>query len=132
MAGGAAASSLAVQFQAARVEFAFQDGGYHLQGRGSDDALGGAIVTDNVIFQNVDFEPDGEFDSVGSPSYISHTVGNGTFTLFRDGHAIEGTWSRPAPDQPTQFLDAAGVPVPFKPGKTWVALVPSSASTTYS
>jgi hypothetical protein len=129
---GPAASSLAVQFQAARVEFAFQDGTYHLQGRGSDDAVGGQIVTDNVVFQNIDFQPDGEYDSVGSPSYISHTVGSGSFTLFRDGHAVQGTWSRPAPDQPTQFLDAAGSPVPFKPGKTWVALVPSSASTEYS
>lgn len=129
---GAAASSLSVQFQAARIEFSFQDGSYHLQGRGSDDAIGGQISTDNVIFQNVDFEPDGEFDSVGSPSYISHTVGNGTFTLFREGHAIPGTWSRSAPDQPTQFLDATGAPVPFKPGKTWVALVPSSGSTQYS
>jgi len=130
--GGAGASSLAVQFQAARVEFSFQDGTYHLQGRGSQDAIGGQIVTDNVVFQNIDFQPDGEYDSVGSPSYISHTVGNGTFTLFRDGRAIQGSWSRPAMDQPTQFLDAAGVPVPFKPGKTWVALVPSSASTEYS
>jgi len=130
--GGPAASSLAVQFQAARIEFSFQDGTYHLQGRGSEDAIGGQIVTDNVIFQNVDFQPDGEFDSVGSPSYISHTIGSGAFTLFRDGHAIEGTWSRPAIDQPTQFLDAAGVPVPFKPGKTWLALVPPSASTEYS
>lgn len=130
--GGAAASALAVQYQAARIEFAFQDGIYHLQSRGSDDAIGGQIVTDNVIFQYVDFQPDGEYDSVGSPSYISHTVGNGTFTLFRDGHAIEGTWSRPAADQPTQFLDAAGAPVPFKPGKTWVALVPPSASTEHS
>ena len=85
-------------------------------------------LTDNVVFQDVGFEPDGEFDSVGSPSFISHTVGNGTFTLFRDGHAISGTWSRAAPDQPSQFLDASGQPVPFKPGKTWVALVPPTAS----
>jgi hypothetical protein len=48
--------------------------------------------------------------------------------LYRDGHAIGGSWSRPAPDQPTQFVDAAGKPVPFKPGKTWVALVPPVAS----
>ena len=105
-----AATSLAVQYQAARVEFSVEGGSYRLlrNGDGETDAEGAPIVADNVLFQDVAFEPDGEFDSVGSPSFISHTVGNGTFTLFRDGHAIAGTWSRPAPDQPTQYLDAAG------------------------
>jgi hypothetical protein len=129
-----AATSLAVQYQAARLEFSAEGGGYRLlrNGDGESDAEGVPIVTDNVLFQDVSFEPDGEFDSVGSPSFISHTVGNGTFTLFRDGHAISGNWSRAAPDQPTQYLDAAGQPVPFKPGKTWVALVPPVASVSVS
>jgi hypothetical protein len=128
------ATALSVQYQAARLEFTAEGGGYRLirNGEGETDAEGAPIVTDNVVFQDVAFEPDGEFDSVGSPSFISHTVGNGTFTLFRDGHAIAGTWSRPAPDQPTQYLDAAGQPVPFKPGKTWVALVPPIASVSVS
>jgi len=128
------AASMAVQYQAARVEFAQEDGRYRLirGGEGESDASGAPVVTDNVLFQTVGFEPDGEFDSVGSPSFISHTVGNGTITLFRDGHAIDGSWSRAAPDQPFQYLDAAGQPIPFKPGKTWVALVPPTASTTSS
>lgn len=131
---GPSATSLAVQYQAARTEFAFADGRYQLirNGDAESDASGAPLVTDNVLFQNVDFEPDGSVDSVGSPSYFSHTVGSGTFTLYRDGHAISGTWNRPAPDQPTQYLDAAGQPVPFKPGKTWVALVPPVASTSVS
>ncbi len=131
---GPPATALSVQYQAARLEFTAEGGGYRLirNGEGETDAEGAPIVTDNVVFQDVAFEPDGEFDSVGSPSFISHTVGNGTFTLFRDGHAIAGTWSRPAPDQPTQYLDAAGQPVPFKPGKTWVALVPPIASVSVS
>jgi Protein of unknown function (DUF3048) N-terminal domain/Protein of unknown function (DUF3048) C-terminal domain len=125
------ATSLAVQFQAARNEFEFVDGHYEVirNGEVQTDASGARLIADNVLFQNIDFEPDGERDSVGSPSYISHTVGSGTFTLYRDGHAITGNWNRPAPDQPTQYLDGAGQPVPFKPGKTWVALVPPVAST---
>lgn len=128
------ATSLAVQYQAARVEFAAEGGGYRLlrNGDGETDAEGTPIVTDNVLFQDVAFEPDGQVDSVGSPSFISHTVGNGTFTLFRDGHGISGNWTRTAPDQPTQYLDAAGQPVPFKPGKSWVALVPPVASVSVS
>jgi hypothetical protein len=131
---GPAATSLAVQFQAARTGFIFTDGRYQLlrNGEPQSDASGAPIVTDNVLFQNVDFEPDGNVDSVGSPSFISHSVGSGTFTLYRDGHAISGSWNRPAADQPTQYLDGAGQPVPFKPGKTWVALVPPVASTDVS
>ncbi len=130
VAAAPAATSLAVQYQAARTEFAFADGRYRLLRDGSEqsDASGAPIVADNVLFQSVGFEPDGTVDSVGSPSFISHTVGSGTFELFRDGHRITGNWSRPAADQPTQYLDGAGKPVLLKPGKTWVALVPPVAS----
>ncbi len=132
--GAPAAIGVTVTFQAAANGFTFADGRYRLQRKGDDqsDAAGTAIAADNVLIQNVDLQPDGTTDSVGSPSYISHTVGSGTFTLCRDGHAITGTWSRPAPDQPTSYLDAAGQPVPFKPGKTWVALAPPSASVAIS
>ena len=108
VAAAPAATSLAVQYQAARTEFAFTDGRYRLLRDGTEqsDASGAPIVADNVLFQSVGFEPDGTVDSVGSPSYISHTVGSGTFGLFRDGHRIAGKWSRPAADQPTQYLDA--------------------------
>ena len=131
---GPSATSLSVQFQAARIGFSFADGRYRLVRNGDpqSDASGAPIVTDDVVFQNVDFQPDGERDSVGSPSFISHTVGSGSFTLYRDGHAISGNWNRSAADQPTQYLDGAGQPVPFKPGKTWVALVPPVASTDVS
>jgi hypothetical protein len=104
---GPGATSVAVQYQAAGISFSFADGNYELTSAGNTDAS-------------------------GTPSYISHTVGSGTFTLYRDGHSISGTWSRPTPDQPTQYLDAAGQPAPFKPGKTWVALVPPVASVSVS
>ncbi len=124
------AGGVDVQFQAARMGFSWTGSNYRVirQGTPLEDAGGTPVVADNVLIQNVDFEPDGEFDSVGSPSYISHTIGSGSFTLYRDGKALTGTWSRPALDQPFQFLDGAGQPVPFKPGQTWVALVPGSAS----
>ena len=134
VAAGKPATSLNVTWLAANTGFTFADGHYRLQrdGTAQSDASGAPIVADNVLFQNIKLDPDGTVDSVGSPSFISHTVGKGTFTLFRDGHAITGTWDRPAADQPTQYLDAAGQPVPFKPGKTWVALVPPTASVTVS
>ena len=78
--------------------------------------------------QHVIDEPDGTVDSIGSPSYLSHTVGAGAVTLYRDGHSIAGTWKRDAPGHPFVFADASHQPLPFKPGKTWVILAPQTAS----
>ncbi len=129
-----AAGEVTVRFEAARMGWGWTGSNYQVYRESSPlvDAGGTSVVADNVLIQHVDFEPDGEVDSVGSPSYISHTVGSGTFELYRDGKVLTGTWSRPAADQIFQFLDGAGQPVPFKPGKTWVALVPGSASVTSS
>ena len=85
------------------------------------------MVADNVVFQIVDFQPDGERDSVGSPSFISHTVGSGNFTLYRDGHADRWDLEPARPRSAHAVPGCRGKPVPFKPGKTWVALVPPVA-----
>lgn len=128
------AAGVAIGFEAAHAGFEWTGTNYQVTRDGSplQDANGTSIVADNVLIQHVDFQPDGEFDSAGSPSYISHTVGSGSFQLYRDGKVLSGNWSRPAPDQPFQFVDGAGQPVPYKPGKTWVALVPGSASVSQS
>lgn len=128
------ANNVTVQFEAARMGWGWTGSNYQVFRESSplSDAGGTSVVTDNVLIQHVDFEPDGERDSVGSPSYISHTLGSGTFELYRDGKVLTGTWSRPAAEDIFQFLDGAGQPVPFKPGKTWVALVPGSASVSSS
>jgi hypothetical protein len=124
------AASVTVRFEAARMGFGWTGSNYQVYRSDTpvEDADGRSIVADNVLIQHVDFQPDGEYDSVGSPSFISHTVGSGSFELYRDGKVLGGTWSRPAQDQPFQFLDGGGQSVPYKPGKTWVALVPGTAS----
>ncbi len=123
------APAVSVTMQAGRTGFAFTDGRYVVSHKDSPyvDHDGTAVLADNVLVQHVTDEPDGTVDSVGSPSYLSHTIGTGSFTLFRDGHQISGTWKRAAAADPTSFLDKAGKPVPFKPGKTWVLLAPQSA-----
>lgn len=94
------------------------------------DAVGNKpVFVDNVVVQTVDNSVrDGTIDPAGNPSYLSKTVGEGTFTLYRDGRAIPGTWQRANVDDPTRFLDASGTPVPFKPGKTWVLLAPAGST----
>ncbi len=110
----------------------YVDGVYQVFHHGSqyEDADHTPVTADNVVVQHVVDKPDGFEDSVGSPSYLTQTVGTGTFTLYRDGHAITGTWKRDADADPTQFLDASGKPVPFRPGKTWVLLAPQTAELT--
>jgi len=51
---------------------------------------------------------------------------SGTATVFRNGVAIPATWHRTTLASPTQYLDAAGNPIPMAPGQTWVELVPNT------
>lgn len=126
-----AVTSIAVQFQAARAAFSWNGSTYAVQRNGGSaaDAQGTAITADNVVVMNVTAEPDGVVDSVGSPSYISHTVGDGTFTLFRNGRALDGHWWRGAADQPFRYEDASGAALPFAPGRTWIVLATQTTTT---
>jgi hypothetical protein len=129
VAAAPSATTVHVVMQAGKTDFSYQDGRYQRMRNGDAvaDYQGVPQVADNVLVQHVTDEPDGTVDSVGSPSYISHTVGSGAVTLYRDGHAIPGTWKRTSADGAFSYLDAAGKPLPFKPGKTWVILAPQSA-----
>jgi hypothetical protein len=109
------------------------DGGawtYIRGGAVQTDGAGGATVSfQNLLVQRTLAAPDGTVDSNGVPSYKSASTGSGSFTLYRDGTAIDGTWTRPDAGSPTSYLDAGGSPVPFRPGKTWVVLAPEQIPT---
>lgn len=126
LARASAVTSIRVTMQSGRTGFRYAKGRYLVDHRDTPyvDHDGTSVTTDNVLVQNVTDEADGTVDSVGSPSYLSHTVGTGTFTLYRDGRSITGTWKRPSAAAPTSYLDGSGKPVLFKPGKTWVLLAP--------
>jgi hypothetical protein len=60
-------------------------------------------------------------------SYTVHTylVGQeGPATIIRDGVAIEGRWRVPDKFSGMELVDAAGNPIPLKPGNTWFQIVP--------
>jgi hypothetical protein len=132
IAAGRRVSTIHLVMQAADVDFTYRSHRFVRTRHGGDvlDHQGKPQQADNVLVQHVVDEPDGTVDSVGSPSYLSKTVGSGTVTLFRDGAAIPGTWKRAAPTDPFVYSDATGHPLPFKPGKTWIALAPQSAQLT--
>ena len=128
-------TSIDVTMQAGYTGFRYISAKGHygiLNGGGTAvDATGGDLTATNVLVQNVVDEPDGNYDSIGSPSFLTHTVGTGTFTLYRDGRAIAGTWSRKTAEDPTTFIDkSTGKPVTFKPGNTWVMLAPQTSQIT--
>lgn len=132
VAAGRPVSTVHLVMQAAGVDFSYRNHRF-VRTRGGADVLdyrGQTQEADNVLVQNVVDAPDGTVDSIGSPSYLSRTVGSGTVTLFRDGHAISGTWKRAAVTDPFSYTDATGSPLPFEPGKTWIALAPQSAQLT--
>ena len=122
-------TKLTVTMIEGETSFDYVDGAYQVFHHGSQyqDATGTPVIANNVLVQHVVDAPDGFEDVLGSPSFRTQTVGTGKFTLYRDGHAITGTWKRATPSDPTQFLDENGKPVPFKPGKTWVVLAPQTA-----
>jgi hypothetical protein len=75
------------------------------------------IAPTNVVIQFVDYA-----GGVGSDNAEGITVGEGDAWVFSGGQVIRGRWLRPAREQPTRFVDAAGSPIKLAPGKTWVEL----------
>ena len=87
-------------------------------------ASGAPVAKPNVLVQFCQINPDrSDVDVNGNPSMFTKSIGSGRVVLFRNGRRIEGKWSRPSIGAPTVFTDAAGLPLLFAPGGTFVALV---------
>ena len=64
-------------------------------------------------------------DVNGNPSTeIADETGTGKAVLFRDGQAIEGTWSRDSLDDFVTFETKSGDEMVFSKGNVWVHLLP--------
>ncbi|MEO7126445.1 MAG: DUF3048 domain-containing protein [Nakamurella sp.] len=124
-------NEISVTMRNGQTSFRYSDGRYraYFWDKPYVDAVGNKpVFVDNVVVQRVDDSVlDGTIDPAGNPSYLTKTIGSGSFTLYRDGRAITGTWTRAKPADPTQYLGSDGKPVLFKPGKTWVLLAPKNA-----
>jgi len=68
---------------------------------------------------------------IGEQTVIMGTPGSGKAVIFRDGTAIEGTWSKPSHSTRTKFVDAQGMEIKLNPGNTWYSIVPVGNSVTY-
>ncbi len=58
------------------------------------------------------------------PSIEIQIWGSGPALLFRDGKMIQAYWERPERDHMLTFKDGQGNPLPLKPGRTWMQMVP--------
>ena len=47
--------------------------------------------------------------------------------IFRDGIAIDGYWRTQDQEHPIQFFDKWGLPVPLRPGNTWIVIAGNSS-----
>ncbi|MGH9186084.1 MAG: DUF3048 C-terminal domain-containing protein, partial [Acidimicrobiales bacterium] len=56
-------------------------------------------------------------------------VGQGSAWVLTNGHVVDATWVKPAPEAVTQYFDAAGAPIKLTPGRTWVELPPLGGAT---
>lgn len=128
-AGAGTAVSLA--YPSARYDFSYDPAvrAYRISADGTpllDDA-GSPVRAANVVIQRVAQVLTDLQDVNGSYTPAHSTIGAGAVTVFRDGHSVEGTWSRAAAEAPTRFRAEGGVDIALRPGSTWVLLAPAAA-----
>lgn len=114
------------------ISFRWDGAAWNYVRRGSvqtDGATGATFAFQNLLVVRTTAQKDGTVDTNGVASYKTNTIGSGSFTLYRDGKAVDGTWTRPDTASATSYLDAAGTPVPFRTGQTWVVLAPTQITT---
>ena len=86
------------------------------------------IVASNVIVQYCETY---FYGGISSRPVVELT-GSGVCDVFIGGEHIRGSWSRKAVGDRTIFMDLNGEEVTFKPGKTFVQIIASSDTFTYT
>ncbi len=97
-----------------------------------DGNNGQQVTAANVVIMDVQHDlTDLVEDVVNSYSVRTYIVGKeGPATIVRDGVAVEGRWRVTDKFNGLELVDAAGNPIPLKPGNTWFQVVPPSMDVT--
>lgn len=87
---------------------------------------GGQLGVENVVIEEHEVNNSTTIKDVnGNPSTeIADETGSGPATLFRDGQAIEGTWSRKSVKDLVEFKTKSGDTMVFAEGSVWIHLLP--------
>ena len=113
-------------------------------GRWVETAGGPRVSVANLIVQIVSFKTVYLSRKYGQTAQSARVVGTGQVTVFSaaagggtggsagnsGGIAAAGTWVKPGLAAVTNYLDAAGVPMDFAPGPTWIVLAPAGTRST--
>jgi hypothetical protein len=93
---------------------------------------GDALVTDNIVIQQVVVTDSGIIDAAGYPSPEVTMTGTGKAWILRDGKLIVGRWERADESDLTIFRTKRGEEIHLRPGTTFVELVPKGEPVTFS
>jgi len=89
------------------------------------------ILAQNVILVAAPHElTDIVEDSLGTKGVNVELYGFGDLRVFRDGQVYEGTW-RADPENPPRWLGPGDVPIPLRPGQTWVQVIQQLPDVSY-
>lgn len=120
--------------ESARVEWSYASAGFtydpsnmqyavRLNGeRATSEEGDGLQWADTVVIQLVKQRPSEYFDRGGGNTPHADTIGKGDALILRNGMSFKAKWSRPDANSGTIFTTELGIPIPFKPGQTWIAL----------
>lgn len=114
-------SSLKFRYNQIRNQYAIQLNGERASFEEAEQGEG-KVWADTAVIQFVEQTQSVYFDKGGGNTPQVQTVGAGEAIIMRDGQLFKALWSRPDPQSGTTFTDTVGNPVPFHPGRTWIAL----------
>lgn len=95
-------------------------------------ADGTQLAFANVIVQYVHYSNTSSVDPAGFPVPTASVIGTGQAVVLSGGTMVKATWTKKSATDVTAWTDAAGVPVNFASGPTWIMLAPIGANTQIS
>ena len=123
---------------AAKISFGFWDGykdfnvvwDYDKASNSYKRTMGGEAHADfetkkQITAKNVVVQLTKEAGPVDEHKHLLYeTIGTGDAFIFKNGEAIEGTWSKKKRTARTLFYDEDGEEIQFVPGQIWIEVVP--------
>lgn len=95
---------------------------YHMsafQGDVMDEYTDKQLTFTNIIVQLTDISP---IPGDGEGRQNVRTIGNGSGFLFTNGSVSPISWQKPSRTEPTQWLNAQGLPLNINKGRTYIAV----------
>jgi hypothetical protein len=107
----------------------------NMAGRPHVDAMNNQqIGVENVVIQYAEIftAQNVEPDAAGNPVLDAILRGENKLRVFHSGQMFEGTWLKEHDRAKTQYRNADGKPMPFRPGKVWFHIVPQDFQASWS